>query len=211
MNEKFLELPEEKQMRIINAGFEVFSQNDYKRASTEQIAAKAGISKGLLFYYFHNKKSLYLFLYEYAQNHLKESVLDSHFFEITDVFELFEYAALSKYTLLRKSPHIADFVMRSFYSQKEDVSDELNQRFCDASAEIFSSFLSKMDYSKFRNDINPQEILQMLIWMADGYLHEKQRLGLEFKLEDMMEKYRIWTGLLKQISYKEEYRDERNY
>lgn len=211
MNEKFLELPEEKQMRIINAGFEVFSQNDYKRASTEQIAAKAGISKGLLFYYFHNKKSLYLFLYEYAQNHLKESVLDSHFFEITDVFELFEYAALRKYALLRKSPHIADFVMRSFYSQKEDVSDELNQRFSDASTEIFSSFLLKMDYSKFKDDINPQEILQMLIWMADGYLHEKHRLGLEFELEDMMEKYQIWTRLMKQISYKEEYRDERNH
>ncbi|WP_432764423.1 TetR/AcrR family transcriptional regulator [Hungatella hathewayi] len=56
MNEQFYDLPQEKQMRIINAGLEVFSKNDYKHAVTDEIARKAGISKGLLFYYFHNKK-----------------------------------------------------------------------------------------------------------------------------------------------------------
>ncbi|MDZ5010942.1 TetR family transcriptional regulator, partial [Clostridium perfringens] len=44
MNEKFFELPIEKQRSIINAGFKVFSQNDYKRSSTEDIAIYAGIS-----------------------------------------------------------------------------------------------------------------------------------------------------------------------
>ena len=57
MNQKFFELNEEKRLAIINAGLEVFSKNDYKHALTADIAAKAGISKGLLFYYFHNKKT----------------------------------------------------------------------------------------------------------------------------------------------------------
>ena len=61
MNEMFFRLPEEKQQRIINAGIEVFSNHEYKRASTDEIARKAGISKGLLFHYFHNKKSFYLY------------------------------------------------------------------------------------------------------------------------------------------------------
>lgn len=52
MNEKFYSLQEEKQQSIINASMEVFAKNEYKRASTDLIAAKAGISKGLLFYYF---------------------------------------------------------------------------------------------------------------------------------------------------------------
>ena len=55
MNEKFFALPEEKRHQIINAAIEVFSKYDYKHASTDLIAAKAGISKGSLFYYFHNK------------------------------------------------------------------------------------------------------------------------------------------------------------
>lgn len=64
MNEKFHQLPEEKQLAIFNAAMEVFAQNDYKRASTDDIAAKAGISKGMLFYYFQNKRTLYLETYD---------------------------------------------------------------------------------------------------------------------------------------------------
>ena len=66
MNEAFFALPEEKRQRILNAALEAFAKHEYKKASTDDIAAKAGISKGLLFYYFHNKKELYLYLLEYA-------------------------------------------------------------------------------------------------------------------------------------------------
>lgn len=61
MNEKFYSLPEEKQRKIINAGFRVFSQNSYKKSPMNEIADLAGISKSLLFHYFHNKRELYLF------------------------------------------------------------------------------------------------------------------------------------------------------
>ena len=66
--EKFLELPNEKQLKIINAGFEYFGKYGYKGVNTEDIANRAGISKGLLFYYFKNKESYYLFLCEFCQN-----------------------------------------------------------------------------------------------------------------------------------------------
>ena len=88
MNEQFYDLPQEKQMRIINAdgseaemcgngGLEVFSKNDYKHAVTDEIARKAGISKGLLFYYFHNKKSLYLYLFDYCAKLIMNQVMGS--------------------------------------------------------------------------------------------------------------------------------------
>lgn len=64
MNEKFYALPEEKRQRILNAGYRVFSQNSYKKSPMSEIAAEAGISKALLFHYFHNKRELYLFLWE---------------------------------------------------------------------------------------------------------------------------------------------------
>ena len=76
MNDKFFSLPEEKQQNIINAAMEVFACHDYKHASTDLIASKAGISKGLLFYYFHNKKELYLYLYDYIKELLMKEVVD---------------------------------------------------------------------------------------------------------------------------------------
>lgn len=64
MNEKFYTLSAEKQRAIINAGYRVFSQNSYKKSPMSEIADAAGISKSLLFHYFHNKRELYLVLLE---------------------------------------------------------------------------------------------------------------------------------------------------
>lgn len=55
MNERFFSLPSEKQQAIINAGYRVFSQNSYKHSPMSEIVEAAGISKSLLFHYFHNK------------------------------------------------------------------------------------------------------------------------------------------------------------
>ena len=55
MNELLYTLSPEKQQAIINAGYRVFSQNSYKNSPMSEIAAEAGISKSLLFHYFHNK------------------------------------------------------------------------------------------------------------------------------------------------------------
>ncbi len=59
MNERFNNLPKEKQQAIINAGYREFSQNSYKNSPMSEIADAAGICKSLLFHYFRNKKELY--------------------------------------------------------------------------------------------------------------------------------------------------------
>lgn len=45
MNDKFFKLPLEKQRRIINAAYKVFSENSYKKAPMSEIADESGISK----------------------------------------------------------------------------------------------------------------------------------------------------------------------
>jgi AcrR family transcriptional regulator len=205
MNEKFLELPEEKQQSILNAGFEVFSKSEYKHASTDLIAAKAGISKGLLFYYFHNKKSLYMYLLEYAKNLMTESVTDSHFAEIRDVFDMLEYAAIRKYQILQKSPYILDYMMRVVSLTNEAVSEDVNRIWLETTNDVFANYFSNLDYSKFKEDVDPQEIIQMLLWTMEGFMYERQRSGSNPGLDELMDKFRIWSDIYKKIAYKEEY------
>ena len=76
MYEAFEALPEEKRQQIIRAAVEVFAKHEYKRASTDDIAAKAGISKGALFYYFKNKRELYSYLIHYAEKVLTQQAVD---------------------------------------------------------------------------------------------------------------------------------------
>ena len=201
MNEKFFALPEEKRHQIINAAIEVFSKYDYKHASTDLIAAKAGISKGSLFYYFHNKKELYLYLYNYIMDVMKEQLPDRDILNITDFFELLEYAARQKVKVMEQgSPYIMDFAMRAFYSEKEDVSDDLrNHNFVQQDV-IYQAY-----FSKFKDGISPHEICKMLIWMADGYLHEARMLGQQPDMDVMMAEFTKWMEMFRKFVYKEEY------
>jgi TetR/AcrR family transcriptional regulator len=210
MNENFFGLPEEKRLRIIDAGFEVFSKSEYKKASMEEIASKAGISKALLFYYFHNKRALFLFLFDYAKKITKESVLDSHFMEITDFFELCEYAIKQKCRMLMKSPHVTDFFIRAFYVQDEEYSAQLSKEVEDETSNIYALYMKNIDFSKFREDVNPADILQMIIWLGEGYIFERQKAGLALDTDDMADKFKTWTHILKKSSYKEEHLDERS-
>ena len=70
MNEKFFSLPEDRQHVMLNAGFAVFSRNAYKKASMDDVAREAGVSKALLFHYFESKSGLYLYLHHYAMDYL---------------------------------------------------------------------------------------------------------------------------------------------
>lgn len=97
MNEKFFALPEEKQQRIINAGYRVFSENSYRKSPVSEIAAEAGISKSLLFHYFHNKRELYLFLWDTCVKTTMRSMAESGCYEQTDLFEMLYRGMIVKY------------------------------------------------------------------------------------------------------------------
>lgn len=205
MHEKFLELSEEKQLRIINAAMDVFSKTDYNRAVTDDIAAKAGISKGSLFYYFQNKKALYLYIYDYAFKEMMGQVADTHFEAITDFFELLEHSARIKLKMLVRTPYLLDFYMRCFYPEGNAVAEELNTYNQDTINSIYQTYFNNIDFSKFKEGSDPIYMLRMFVWMADGYLHEKKALKQEISLEDMMAEFHRWVETFRPLLYKEEY------
>lgn len=210
MNEKFLELPCEKRRRIINAAMEVFACNEYKHASTEDIAAKAGISKGLLFYYFHNKKELYLYVFDQCEKTMRQHILGSDFSGITDFFELLTYASQKKLEMLRAMPYCMDFVMRVYFSGASKESGEMQRKIQDAMDITYDRYFKNIDFGKFREGTDVETLLHMLTWMTEGYLHERQRLGGRFDPEEILTDFRKWSEMLRKIAYKEEYQDERD-
>ncbi|MFV0393013.1 MAG: TetR/AcrR family transcriptional regulator [Coprobacillaceae bacterium] len=210
MNEVFLALPQEKQQRIINAALEVFSKNDYKKASTDDIASKANISKGSLFYYFKNKKTLYLYLFEYVYQLFRDFVLDNHFHEITDFFELIYYAAKKKMQIIDKNPYLLDFMLNSFLSNKEDISEDIQQILAKATATTYNDFFKYVDFNKFKEDINPEEIYNILMLAADGYIYKKRQLNIKLNVEELMKECKNWLTMFKKLAYKEEYQNEDN-
>lgn len=90
----FLNLPIEKQERILRECYREFTKHNYKSASVTRIVDNLGIAKGSMYKYFANKKELYLYLVDSASR-LKLQYLSQNytpdaenFFEaLTDIVE----------------------------------------------------------------------------------------------------------------------------
>ncbi|EDS73580.1 TetR/AcrR family transcriptional regulator [Anaerofustis stercorihominis] len=202
INEKFYSLEEEKQLRIINAAMEVFSKNDYNRAVTDDIAAKADISKGLLFHYFKNKKTLYMFIYQYAMKLVSDNIDQSEIGKITDFFDLLDYGAEIKINLLEKNPFLMDFCLRCFYNDKELISDEINEQLAELYEDSFELYFSNLDLSKFKRKEDVYEIYKMSIWMCDGYMHEKRMKHEKVNIDELLVEFNKWMEIFKNNFYK---------
>ena len=187
---KFYSLPAEKQRRIVNAALEVFAKNDYRHASTDDMAAVAKISKGLLFHYFKNKQTLYLFCYEYAMNLVRGEILQRELAGITDFFELMDVGAQAKLALMKESPWLLDFSLRVYYAQDSAAAHAVQKKLDGDLGRTFSVYFKNIDWSKFRPEADPRQILRMLTWMTEGYLNELRRSGGPVELEAILRDYR---------------------
>ena len=205
MNEQFYSLTKRKQKQIIEFGFDEFIQNEYTDASLENVAKKAELSIELLQYIFEDKKSFFSFLHQTAEEHIKKAVLDEKFTSITDFFDLCIHAMNRKHGLMNTSPQIMKFIIRSITPSLAEASGGLSPHMQKISSDVFDAYFAAVDFSKFKNDVDPQEIFKMLIWTSDGYIREQHYKNAPVDNDRLYEKFCSRVDLLKKASYKEEY------
>jgi len=114
MNNRFFELPKEKQDRFINAALQIFAKNGYKKASTDEIVKAAGISKGLLFHYFGSKQGLYEFVYMYSVKYISMEYSRTVPLFSIDFFSLQRKVEEAKRDIIRNYPYMNLFVTLAF-------------------------------------------------------------------------------------------------
>jgi len=176
--EKFHNLPEQKQEVIINKGIEVFSRFSFTDASTDLITKEAGISKGLLFHYFGNKKNFYLYLLEYAIKLLSQAN-PSTIPELDDFYEILFDSMDKKYRLIAKYPNEMLFTnlasketSKEVGKEKQVLIDKYMLKVQKNSMEVFSSAIQTL---KLRNDIDTQKLIKGLSMYVNTiimqYLH----------------------------------------
>lgn len=175
INEKFYMLPKEKQQIIINAGLECFGQYGYQKANTERIALKAGISKALLFHYFINKKNFYLFLCDFCKE-VSADLLDvDEMLKITDFFELVDFSMQTKWKIMTKYPYLTNFALNAFYSQEEKTTSDVNKYIETELNNSFDTYFRNIDFSKFKENVEPKYIYHMLVMLSDRMMKFSKR------------------------------------
>ena len=175
MNDKFFALPKEKQRRIINSAYKVFSENSYTKAPMSEIAEESNISKSLLFHYFTNKKDLYMYLWVNAIEITRSAIREYKTLETDDFFEMLRRNLLSRCAVMRDYPHIYAFSLRAYYETVPEIKNLIQENFNDTSKASEMLVLEKIDKSKLRKDIDLKTMYAEIFYAVDGYMLQKYR------------------------------------
>lgn len=203
MNEKFFSLPKEKQQAIINAGYRVFSQNTYKNSPMSEIADAAGISKSLLFHYFHNKKELYLFLWDNCAETTIELLTKYGCYEQREFFESMERGMRAKMEIIRLYPDMGNFVLKAFYETEPGISEAIQEsyhKYFDLKAD---KARLNMDPEHFIPGLDIAMMYREMYWASEGYLWEMAQRR-DFNIEQMEKDFTKLMNFWKSIYLRKE-------
>lgn len=205
MNSKFLDLNPEKRDRILNAAISEFAHKGYKNASTNEIVKEAGISKGLIFHYFKNKKQLYLFLYDYLMEIMRKEYFEKPWVDEKDFLVKMRMASLTKLELFRKYPLIFKFFLTAYSETdievKDDVADR-NQKMIEIN---LPRIYDNIDLSNLRDGIDHQKAINLIVWSLEGYANSmipKFKTMGEEQFSDMVTELAAYLEILKKCFFK---------
>lgn len=207
MLSKFFNLEQEKQERILNAATKEFAEKNYANASTNEIVKQAGISKGLLFHYFKNKKELYLFLYDYYLELMVNDLFANIDLYEPDIFTKYRSITLIKFELMKKHPEMFNFIRLAFEEDSPDIKIELEKRNKDILTSSYSKLASSIDVSKFKEGIDIQKAMNIIFWSLEAFGYQKQEQTKDIpldqlNLEDLLEEMDGYIEMLKLAFYK---------
>lgn len=202
--EKFFALKENKQTTIINASLSCFGRYGYDKASINDIAVEAGISKASVFQYFGSKKQLYAYLLDYAGKTILESFRQEDFNEDTDLFDRVLASSFMEAKILEKNPYLSQFIVKAWTETADEVHDTLAEFRKKTSIFRKDFVLQKSDMKKFKNPNDAEAVSQILMLMAEGYVARFQK-DANIGYDLVMEEFQNMMEAMRRNFYKEEY------
>lgn len=205
MNQKFFKLPQERQDLIRNSAMVEFGEGSFKKTSADSIAKRAGVSKALLFHYFKDKRELYLYLFQFALDVcIRQYMVKTYDFGETDFFLALEKGQEVKMEMVRRYPGLFRFVMRAYYERDSILSPKLRKGLNSLLESTSRDFLKRMDVHKFKDGVDPWEVIRLLTLAAEGMMARTGACTAE-EIEALFLEYQKYAQMLRQNLYKEEY------
>ncbi|MDR2370828.1 MAG: TetR/AcrR family transcriptional regulator [Treponema sp.] len=166
--DKFKELPEEKQAAILTAALKSFAKHGYRKASMNDIAMAAHISKALLFHYFGTKKDLYAYLIEHCKRVILGGIDFDRIFAVDDFFERLRLGTELKIARLKKYPYVFQFAVSALSETDEEVKNEKNRLMWE-NDKNFLNALQPKHTAQFKKGVDISLVVRIISLVADGY------------------------------------------
>lgn len=206
----FFNLPEEKQKRVLETALEEFSEKGYQGASINLIVSKLGIAKGSIYQYFSDKKSLFLYIFDYAvelvRKRLKQVKQETR---EAPTFERIRRSLLAGVDFIEQHPFIYRGYLKMMFEREAPFRQELLQRIRLFSSEYLTSLLTEgRERGEVRKDIDLETMVFLLDAVMDRFLqahavsyldsglhlHQARRSELERRIDGLVEMIKEGIG-----------------
>ncbi|AKA68808.1 TetR/AcrR family transcriptional regulator [Clostridium scatologenes] len=191
MYENFEKISEEKKNRIIKAALKEFAIKGYEEASTNNIVKEAGISKGMIFHYFENKKNLYLYILDYCSElyfeKTKEICEKSH----NSAFEKFNQLLEERTEWLKGEMYlgiiISNALLCNLPNELQAIATEKTQSLIERMKKVM---LNNIDTLDFNENVDLNKVFDMFSFIFQAltmrYLKKYSFIQSELKEEQVI-------------------------
>ncbi len=187
----------EKKNKIIEAGCRLFTEKGYNNTNTAEIAKEAGVSTGIVYSYFKDKKDIYIAAIDYIVTSLSKPIYQmmsslSSPDEIIENIDKIIEAGIASHNNLEKL-YQGNAALEAL---DEDVAAAImrcNEKIIDDAAAVVSA----MGY----NPPNLRERLHLIIRIMDEFIHEYSYNRAESLDYSVMQRY--LADIIKAVYYAE--------
>lgn len=159
--ETFMNLPIEKQEKIMRAAINEFNKDGFEKGNIGDIAKNAGVAKGSMYQYFENKRELFLSAVRWALDLLMKKYAPTLTLkkEEMDIFDFLMENSKSSMIQIREERELGVFVQDVFLGKYNNLTDESMEYMIKFSQEYMVKLLEAgQKNGSVRNDIDIQII-----------------------------------------------------
>jgi len=168
----FLNLPPEKQERVVAAALGEFADKGYQQASLNTMVAASGIAKGSIYQYFKDKQSLFLYIFDVAIGVVRRTLLKVK--EDTREEEFFvrlEKSLLTGMDFIQRHPRVYGLYLKIMYDQQVPRRPELLRAVRRFAAEYLGSLVRQgLARGELRADLSQESAIFLLDALLDRFL-----------------------------------------
>ena len=173
----------------VNAACEVFAKYGYQKASMQDIAQRAGVSKSVLFKYFGSKERLYQLVFRMAADGIAaaDSEARADIDPAQGVFDTMRRTMDARMRLFARLPFVYAFSYAAAFDADPFVRALVEEEY----ARRGVGKVREGAYRVIRKDISAQDAQKMIFWIAQGFLEEKRNAG-ETEPEALKREFSAW-------------------
>ena len=162
-------LPDDRRTRIIEAAIREFAAKGYAGASTNAIAAGAGVAKGLAFHHFGSKEALFVAAFEAVVTRTTHAMFDGLGALPPDLFERFHALGMRKMQLFQQDPDGYRLITVGLAEAPPPVRASMLKLQGELTARFLPTLLGGLDSSRLRPGLTANDAIELVSLVMEGY------------------------------------------